>query len=155
MQPMSSFCSRRWRRDSFNNIQTVAQTVQLTHDIQAARSPGRGYGNPDYGIRRAETSCEHRVTTAPDSGNMSIGATWGENATRYASAVGMISGQRACRAGCQRQPCAEGTGCEYQSPANKSSMCAVFRILQKWWPNWACPCKPPSSRGYRVGSRHY
>ena len=75
-----------------NNIQSVAQTVQLTDDIQKAAFAGR------LGIGYLITTDQEGGTvlrTPRDSstrftGNMSIGATYTQYATQYAGQVGAV-----------------------------------------------------------------
>ena len=78
-----------------NNLQNVAQTVQLTHDIQAAAFAGRlGIG----GLITTDQEGGTVLRTPRDistrfTGNMSIGASYLGNHTRFARAAGEILGR--------------------------------------------------------------
>ena len=75
-----------------NNIQSVAQTVQLTDDIQKAAFAGRlGVGYLITTDQEGGTVLRTpRDSSTRFTGNMSIGASYAQNGTRYASQVGNI-----------------------------------------------------------------
>lgn len=75
-----------------NNIQNAAQTVQLTHDIQASAFAGRlGVGGLITTDQEGGTVLRTpRDASTRFTGNMSIGATYAKHGTRYASDVGEV-----------------------------------------------------------------
>lgn len=78
-----------------NNLQNVAQTVQLTHDIQAASFAGRlGIGSLITTDQEGGTVLRTpRDISTRFTGNMSIGASYLGNQTRWARATGEILGR--------------------------------------------------------------
>ncbi|MFZ4481039.1 MAG: glycoside hydrolase family 3 N-terminal domain-containing protein [Rhodoferax sp.] len=77
-----------------NNIQSVAQTVQLTDDIQKAAFAGRlGMGYLITTDQEGGTVLRTpRDSSTRFTGNMSIGASHAQNGTQYAGHVGGILG---------------------------------------------------------------